>query len=129
MKSETKLLIRLPSYISHYSSKFTNSKKPIDSTLTILAVNSNGEVDKTRDDTIEVTFTSLSNPNATTVKLENNYVKLSNGEGKVGISSKETEFIKLTAFCKNKKTNLQPYTALFSTGCYPKGGYVSSSAG
>ncbi|MFC1506392.1 hypothetical protein ACFLQ6_04905 [Thermoproteota archaeon] len=124
-KLEAKLLIQLPSYISHYPNKSTNAKNPIDSTLTVLAVDPNGEIDKTRNDTISMIFTSLSNPNATTVKLGNNFVKLANGEGKIGIFSKETEFIKLTALCKNKKANLQPYTSLFSTGGYPKGGYSS----
>jgi len=111
-KSETgatKLIVRVPSYVHH------NMKE----TITIMAVDSNGQVDRTRNDEIELTVTPLYRLDDSKVKLESNLVKLVNGEVTVDMTSEQSEFVKITASCKDKNAGLEPYSVLMATGGFP----------
>jgi hypothetical protein len=107
----TKLVVRVPSYISERQS----------STLVIVAVDEEGRVDRTRNDEIELTLTPMYNIQNPKVKLDKNIVKLANGEATVGITNEESDFVKITVSCKDKKAGLEPYTVLLATGGYPFG--------
>ena len=53
------------------------------------------------------------------MKLDTNHVRLVNGVAKIGVSSHQSEFVKITASCKDKKTKIKPYKVLMATGGYP----------
>ncbi|MEM3003795.1 MAG: hypothetical protein QXO25_00045 [Candidatus Bathyarchaeia archaeon] len=107
----TKLVVRVPSYISERQR----------STLVIVAVDEEGRVDRSRNDEVELTMTPMYNIESPKVKLDKNIVKLINGEATVGITNEESDFVKITASCKDKKAGLEPYTVLLATGGYPFG--------
>jgi type IV secretory pathway VirJ component len=110
----TKLIIRVPSYMSEH----THSE------IVILAVDSEGKTDKTRSDEIELTLEPMymtKDGFVRHVKLDTDKVKLVNGEASVGITNDEASFVKLTASCKDKNSGLTPYTVLMATGGYPFG--------
>ena len=105
----TKLMVKVPSYLTHH-------KK---SEVVIYAVDSKGRIDKTRNDAIEVTMEPIYELENSKVKLDTNSVNLVNGKAQIGISSEKSEFVKITASCKDKKAGLEPYTVLMPTGGFP----------
>jgi hypothetical protein len=105
----TRLLVKVPSYITHHEK----------SKIIIVAVDSKGRVDRTRTDEIEIVAEPMYEIENSKVKIDKNSVRLVNGEAQVGISSQQSEFVKITASCKDKKTELEPYTVLMATGGFP----------
>jgi dissimilatory sulfite reductase (desulfoviridin) alpha/beta subunit len=108
-KGATKLIVRVPSYVHH----------DLKEIITIMAVNSDGQVDKTRNDEIELMLTPLYRLDDSKVRLQSNLVKLVNGEATVDITSEESEFVKIEASCKDKNAGLEPYSVLLATGGFP----------
>ena len=104
-----KLMVKVPSYITHHEK----------SKIIIVAVDSNGRVDKTRNDEIKVSMEPIYEIEDSKVKIDTNSVKLVNGEAQIGISSQQSEFVKITVSCKDKKAGLEPYTVLMATGGFP----------
>ena len=104
-----KLMVKVPSYITHHEK----------SKIIIVAVDSNGRVDKTRNDDIKISIEPIYELENSKVKIDTNSVKLVNGQAQIGISSQQSEFVKITASCKNKKAGLEPYTVLMATGGFP----------
>jgi hypothetical protein len=84
-----------------------------------MAVNSDGQIDKTRNDEIELTLTPLYRLDDSKVRLQSNRVRLVNGEVMVEITSQESEFVKIAASCKDKNAGLEPYSVLLATGGFP----------
>ena len=107
----TKLIVRVPSYMSEHQR----------STIVIVAVDPEGRIDRTRNDEIELIMTPMYNIEDPKVKLDTNAVRLVNGEATVGVTNEESDFVKITASCKDKKAGLEPYTVLLATGGYPFG--------
>ena len=105
----TKLLVKVPSYITHHEK----------SKIVIVAIDSKGVVDKTRNDEIEIAMEPIYELENSQVKIDSNSAKLVNGEAQVGISSQQSEFVKITVSCKDKKAGLEPYTVLMGTGGFP----------
>lgn len=105
----TKLLVKVPSQLTHH-------KK---SKIVIIAVDSKGGIDKTRNDEIEIAMEPIYELENSKVKIDTNSVKLVNGEAQIGISSQQSEFVKITVSCKDKKSGLEPYTVLMATGGFP----------
>jgi hypothetical protein len=105
----TRLLVKVPSYITHHEK----------SKIIIVAVDSKGRVDRTRTDEIEIVMEPMYEIENSKVKIDTNAVRLVNGEAQVGISSQQSEFVKITASCKDRKTGLEPYTVLMATGGFP----------
>lgn len=105
----TKLLVKVPSYITHHEK----------SKIIIVAIDSKGGIDKTRNDEIEIAMEPIYELKNSQVKIDTNSAKLVNGEAQVGISSQQSEFVKITVSCKNKKAGLEPYTVLMGTGGFP----------
>jgi len=107
----SKLIVRVPSYISERQ----------ESTITIVAVDSEGQIDRTRNDEIELIMTPMYNIDDPKVEIDTSGVKLVNGEATVRIVNEESDFVKITASCKDKDAGLEPYTVLLATGGYPFG--------
>jgi hypothetical protein len=105
----TKLLVKVPSYITHHEK----------SKIVIVAIDSKGTVDKTRNDEIEIAMEPIYELKNSQVKIDTASAKLVNGEAQVGISSQQSEFVKITVSCKDKKAGLEPYTVLMGTGGFP----------
>jgi hypothetical protein len=105
----TKLMVKVPSYITHHEK----------SKIVIVAVDSKGRVDRTRTDEIEIAMEPIYELKNSKVKIDTNSIKLVNGEAQIGISSQQSEFVKITASCKDKKAGLETYTVLMSTGGFP----------
>jgi hypothetical protein len=105
----TKLLIKVPSQLAHHHK----------SKITIVAVDSKGKIDSTRNDEIEIAMEPIYEFENSKVKIDANSAKLVNGKAEIGISSQQSEFVKITVSCKDKKAGLEPYTVLMGTGGYP----------
>ena len=104
-----KLMVTVPSYITHHEK----------SKIVIVAVDSKGKIDSTRNDEIEVVMEPIYELENSKVKIDANSAKLVNGKAEIGISSQQSEFVKITVSCKDKKAGLEPYTVLMGTGGYP----------
>ena len=104
-----KLMVKVPSYITHHEK----------SKIIIVAIDSKGRVDKTRNDEIEIVMEPIYELENSKVKIDTNSAKLVNGEAQIGISSQQSEFVKITVSCKDKKAGLEPYTVLMATGGFP----------
>lgn len=106
----TRLIVKIPSYLTHHQK----------SEITITAIDSKGRIDRIRNDEIEITMEPIYEKiEDTKVKLDTNHVRLVNGVAKIGVSSHQSEFVKITASCKDKKTKIKSYTVLMATGGYP----------
>jgi hypothetical protein len=104
-----KLMVTVPSYITHHHK----------SKIIIVAVDSKGKIDSTRNDEIEIAMEPIYEFENSKVKIDTNSAKLVNGKAEVGISSQQSEFVKITVSCKDKKAGLEPYTVLMGTGGFP----------
>jgi hypothetical protein len=104
-----KLMVKVPSYITHHEK----------SKIVIVAIDSRGRVDRTRNDEIEITMEPIYELENSKVKIDKNFVKLVNGEAQIGISSQQSEFVKITVSCKDKEAGLESYTVLMATGGFP----------
>jgi hypothetical protein len=105
----TKLLVKVPSYITHHEK----------SKIVIVAIDSKGGIDNTRNDEIEIAMEPIYELENSKVKIDANSAKLVNGKAEIGISSQQSEFVKITVSCKDKKAGLESYTVLMGTGGYP----------
>jgi hypothetical protein len=108
-KSPTRLMIKVPSHLSSHHKE----------TITIMAVNADGQIDKTRNDEIELKLEPLYITDRCNVKLDSQVMRLENGQATVGVLSGESDFVKLTASCKDEKAGLTPYSVLMPTGGFP----------